>query len=417
MATVPAFRQSIHDRMSCETGYKLVEIDGIKPPSTSQSYRGTDCHEILAPYARHCAQKRIKADFMFLDSLLDSATEEVVSIMETCKDNIEIDWENFFAAEISMGLDVDFQPTYSYDHDGNILPVDVIWGFPGSGKEPAYCAILDTIYIMPGGRVARIRDYKSHPRPFSADTIQGKLYSLMLFMHLPELNEVEFGLQFIRYAHKTETHKYLRADVPQMMEDIRRERSRQIGIHDKVLNNEPLRTHGGSHCVYCPCVLDPVHIPCPIERLNPMTNLTPAERLNWRLVHDVMSRTNNQAMAQYVDASGQEIRSQDANGKSYTFGPVPKEKTTYPLFADDGNGGFTLPIVDALLDWQNAYPEDLQPKRKDQRPWFLNLRIGSTQLKQYLKAKKREIIDNRIKDLATVETKVENRIHAGCRGR
>jgi hypothetical protein len=31
-------------------------------------------------------------------------------------------------------------------------------------------------------------------------------------------------------------------------------------------------------------------------------------------------------------------------------------------------------------------------------------------LKQYLEAKKREIIDNRVKDLATVETKVELRI-------
>jgi len=397
--------------MSCETSYKLVEIDGIKPPSTAPAFRGTDCHEILAPYARWCAQKRVKADFAYLDSLLSSATEEVVGIMETCRDNIEIDWENFFAAEISMGLDGDFQPTYSYDHDGKPLPMDPLWDFvTRSNKVPAYCAILDTIYLMPGGRVARIRDYKSHPRPFSADTFQGKLYSLMLFMHIPELNEIEFGLQFIRYANKTETHKYYRSDVPQMMEDIRRERNRQMDIHEKVLYDQPLRTHGGSHCVYCPCVLDPIHIPCPIAQLNPMTNLSPADRLNWRLVHDVMNRTNNKAMQDYVEGSGQDINSQDANGKHYTFGPVEKEKTTYPLFADNGSGGFDMPIVDALLDWQNAYPEDLQPKRRDQKPWFLNLRIGSTQLKSYLKAKKRELIDNRIKDLATVEVKVENRI-------
>jgi hypothetical protein len=295
------------------------------------------------------------------------------------------------------------------DHDDQPVAIDAIWGFPGTGKLPAYCGILDTIYLMPGGTVARIVDWKSHPRPFPADSFQGKLYSLMLMMHIPELTEVEFGLRFVRYANKVTTQKYYRSDVPQMMDDVRRVRSRQQDIHEKVEQQQPLRTHGGAHCVYCPCVLDPIHIPCPIMKLNPMTNLSPADRLNWRLVHDVMNRTNNQAMRQYVDGSQQEIHSQDANGKHYTFGPVEKEKTTYPVFADDGQGGFTLPIIDALLDWQNANPADLIPK-KGSNPWFLNLRIGSTQLKQYLKAKKREIIDNRIKDLALVETKIENRI-------
>jgi hypothetical protein len=407
---IPSLRQSVHDRMSCETSYKLVEIDGIKPPSTAPAFRGTDCHEILAPYARWCAQKRVKADFAYLDSLLSSATEEVVGIMETCRDNIEIDWQNFFAAEISVGLDGDFQPTWSYDHDGNRIEIDPIWGLEGSGKPPVYCGILDTIYIMPGGTVCRLPDYKTHPRPFSADTFQGKLYSLFAMMHLPELKEVEFGLRFIRYANKVETHKYLRSDVPQMREDVGRVRNRQLDIHEKVLYNQPLRTHGGSHCVYCPCVLDPIHIPCPIAKLNPMTNLSPAERLNWRLVHDVMNRTNNQAMKDYVDGAEQDIHSQDANGKNYTFGPVAKEKITFPLFTENGTGGFDMPIIDALLDWQNAYPEDLQPKKRDQKPWFCNLRIGSTQLKSYLKAKKRELIDNRVKDLAIVETKEELRI-------
>ena len=56
-----------------------------------------------------------------------------------------------------------------------------------------------------------------------------------------------------------------------------------------------------------------------------------------------------------------------------------------------------------------ANPADLVP-RKGSKPWFLNLRIGSTQLKSYLKSKKREIIDNAVKDLAIVEKKVELRV-------
>jgi hypothetical protein len=237
----------------------------------------------------------------------------------------------------------------------------------------------------------------------------------MLMMHIPELTEVEFGLRFVRYANKVETHKYYRSDVPQMMDDVRRMRNRQREIHDKVEQQQPLRTHGGSHCTYCPCVLDPIHIPCPIERLNPMTNLSPADRLNWRLVHDVMNRTNNQAMQQYVDGSGQDINSQDANGKFYTFGMVPKKKTTYPLFTQALDGSFDMPIVDALLNWATDHPDDLVP-RKGRNPWFCNLSIGATKLKSYLNNKdggpiqKRVVLHQHIKDLAIVEEKPELKI-------
>lgn len=416
---IPALRQSLHEQMACESGYKLIHIDGLKPPNTTASDRGTDIHSVLSNYVIHCAQKRVPADFAFLDSLCDSVTDEVKGILESCRENLTVDWQNLFGSEISMGLDKDFQPTWSMDHDNNPVHFDPIWGsFTGSGKTPAYCGILDTIYLMPGGTVARIVDWKSHPRPFPADSFQGKLYSLMLMMHVPELTEVEFGLRFVRYANKVETHKYFRSDVPQMMEDVRRVRNRQRDIHEKSEQQQPLRTHGGSHCVYCPCSLDPIHIPCPLVKItkdgkridmNQMINLPPPERLATRLALDVLNRANNQAMQQYVDGSGQEIHSQDANGKFYTFGPVGKEKTTYPLFVEDGQGGFALPIVDALLTWATDFPQDLVP-RKGNKPWFTNLRIGSTQLKQYLKAKKREIIDNAIKDLSIVETKVELRI-------
>ena len=408
---IPALRQSARETMGCPHSYGLVYIEGLKTPNTTASARGTSIHDVLAHYFTHCAGRRIPADFAYLDSLADSVTEEVAHILESCRENLTVDWQNLFGTEISMGLDKDFQPTWSMDHENKPVTIDPLWGTVGSGKRPAYCGILDSVYLMPGGTVARITDLKSHPRPFPADSFQGKLYSLMLMMHIPELREVEFGLRFVRYQNLVTTQKYYRNDVPQMMDDVRRERNRQHGYHEIYEQDglQALPAFASGACTYCPCVLDPVHIPCPIAKLNPMTNLSPADRLNWRLVHDVMNRTNNQAMQQYVDGSGQEIHSQDANGKFYSFGPVEKEKTTYPLFAEDGSGGFNMPIVDALLDWQNANPADLVPK-KGNKPWFLNLRIGSTQLKQYLKAAKREIIHNCVKDLATVETKVELRI-------
>ena len=399
---VPPLTQTLSNEMACEYGYKLVEIDGLKTPSTPASARGTDIHEVLAPYAMHCAQKHVPADFMFLDSLTSSLGEEAASILESCRDNLTIDWQNLFACEILCGLDRDFQPTYALDHDGKAQPINPVWGLDANGTEPAYCGTLDVIYLMPGGKVARIVDWKSHPRPFDADTIQGKMYSLFLFMHLPELTEVEFGLRFVRYANITKTHKYFRSDVPQMMEDVRRTRNRQLEIHAKVDEGGELRCHGGAHCTYCPCALDPIGIPCPNGNLNPMFK-SPAEMLNWMLSTEVQLRSVKDALKQFVDGTQEPVVTIDANGKAYTYGRKEKEKVTYPLFEGSLEEGFNMPILDALLDWVRANPKDLVP-RKGSKPWFNNLQIGATKLNSYLKAGKREILHNKIRDLATIET-------------
>jgi hypothetical protein len=49
---IPPLTQTLSNEMSCEHGYALVEIQGMKTPQTQKpSYRGTDIHAALAPYA------------------------------------------------------------------------------------------------------------------------------------------------------------------------------------------------------------------------------------------------------------------------------------------------------------------------------------------------------------------------------
>lgn len=410
---IPPLSQTKREQMSCEYGYAientdLVQIGGLQTPDTPASARGQDVHAVIAPYALHCAQKRVPADFMFLDSLTSALGEEAATILEVCRDNITIDWQNLFAVEILWGLDSNFEPTYAIDHDGKAWPINPIWGIEASGNPPAYVGTMDQIYLMPGGKVARLPDLKTHPRPFEADTFQGKLYTLAAMMHLPELQEVEFGLRFVRYANIVKTHKYFRSDVPQMMDDVRRIRNRQKEIHAKVAEGGELRVHGGAHCTYCPCAIDPIGIPCPDGKLNPMLK-SPAEMLNWLLSSEVQMRMVKQALQQHVDGTGESVFSQDANGKVYSYGPVQREKVTYPVFEGSIEEGFTMPIVDALLNWVTTNPKDLIP-RKGSKPWFNNLRLGATEMNRYLKTAKREIIHNAIKDLAITETKIEYRV-------
>ena len=397
--TIPAYRQSLP--MGCEECYRLTQIEGVKFPDTPEGERGTDVHAILSPYARHCAAKKVPADFAYLDSLCSAIGDEAFTILENCRDTLTIDWQNFFGSEIYFGLDENFRPTWSYDHDGKKIEIDPIWGIEGSGNEPAYCGIIDVLYVLPGGVAARVPDYKSNNRSFPASTDQGKLYNLAVMMHLPRLQESEFSLKFVRWANVVTTQKYFRSDVPDLMDAMRRKRAQQEQIHVKIANGEPLRVHGGPHCSYCPCTLNAKAYPCPIADLNPAINRTPGEWLSFKMAIDAMKRVADKTLQQLADNAAEPIKSQDANGKWYVYEPKEVEVITTPLFSDNGEGGFDMPIVDALIKWAETNPADLVP-RKGSKPWFCDLRIGWTQLHSYLKANKRELIHNRIRDLATI---------------
>jgi PD-(D/E)XK nuclease superfamily len=402
--------QTTYESMACPHDYGLVHIEGQKPPDTLPSVRGRDIHQIMAAYSEHCAARRVPMDLNYFDGLLLDTGEDAAAIMHNAGESIKVDSQNFFAAEVSMGLDEDFKPTYSIDHDGNVVPFrSDLWGKDTSDNKPAYCGIADDIAIFPGGRAARIKDYKSHPRPFEPNTFQGKLYALMLFMHMPQLEEVEFVLVFIRYTNIVRPIKFHRDQVPMLKEEVKRARLRQEGYHITYAQEglEGLPALPGTHCTYCPAVANPEK--CPISKLNPMMELAPDKRLHYRLWYSAMSRANNQIMSQMVEGTGAPIHATDANGKTYTFGPVEVEDKSYPLFTWNGIG-FDMPILDALQNWMDTAPEDCLPSKRSPVPWLAKLKIGATELNQYLKANKREIIHNAIKDLATVKNAVEFKV-------
>jgi PD-(D/E)XK nuclease superfamily len=404
--------QTTYECMSCPYQYGLVHIEGQKPPDTLPSVRGRDIHQIMAAYSEHCSARRVPMDLSYFDGLLMDTGEDAAAIMHNAGESIKVDWQNFFAAEVSMGLDEDFKPTYSIDHDGNVLPFrNDLWGgnASGSDKKPMVCGIADDIALFPGGRAARIRDYKSHPRPFEPTTFQAKLYALMLFMHMPELQEIEFVLVFVRYTNIVRPIKFHRDHVPTLKDEVRRVRNRQIEYHATYQQEglQGLAALPGTHCTYCPAISSPDK--CPISRLNPMMELEGNKRLQYRLWYSAMSRANNQIMSQMVEGTGNPIHAQDANGKTYTFGPVEVEEVTYPLFVWNG-GGFDMPILDALQNWMDTAPEDCLPSKRSPVPWLAKLRIGATELNQYLKANKREVVHNNIKDLAERKNVVQFKV-------
>ena len=415
---LPPLRQSSFEQMGCEHSYALVHIAGLKPPSTPPSARGVDVHSVLAKYVAHCAAKRIKADFAYMDQLRASVGQEAADILEICRDSISVDWMNFYAAEVHMGLDEEFNPTYSVDHDGNLVPFsDQLWDVESSRKPPAYAGILDVIYLYNGGKAAKIPDYKSHPRPFDPSTFQGKEYPLFLFLHMPELQEIEFVLHFVRYPNIYKPVKYLRSDVPAMKEECQRIRAHQDEIHEKVqsaimrgetVNDANLRVHAGKQCAYCPAMLRHGLCPQAESGLNPFLSEIPEDWLKERLYLAERSKVINERMKAYVDGTGNSIQSKDANGKGYSFGPTPTTSTTYPLFQYSPATGLELtPMVEKILDWVTVMPEDGLPTKKGLPPWPARLRIGATELTSPLKAKMRADLHQWVQDTPGVKVEVD----------
>jgi hypothetical protein len=219
-------------------------------------------------------------------------------------------------------------------------------------------------------------------------------------MHLPELQSITFRLRFVRFTNILKEHVYLRSDVPQLMDDVRRERARQVAIHRKYEEKEALRVTAGSHCAYCPAIIQGN---CPIRQLNPMMTMTPEERLNFRLWLDVQNRANNAAMKAHLDATGQPIILQDAAGRIVAYGPVETQAVTFPVFTVDGEGGIQSPIIDKVLEWiTDPDNKDLHAKREGTLPFWAQMRISSTKFKPALKAKSRAALHQWITDNAAI---------------
>jgi hypothetical protein len=392
---IPPFHQSTEYLTSCQTFYAEAMIKGNKLPGGMESARGNEIHHTAAEYASYCAEKQIPMDLVMFDHLAKGAGPVAAKILSGMRDTIRIDWEHLVATELPLSLDENFRPT------------DVVEELDGicksSGKPAHYSGTLDALYGFQEQHGAQIDDYKSHPRPFEpAETLQSKTYAVFVFAHFPWVNEIVFRLIFVRYANLYRTVTYSRQDVPELIEAIKSARERQKMIHADYDAGKELAAVAGAHCIYCPLL---ANRKCPIAKWNKQMMVTPEMWLNWDLWNSQFSRENKKRMKEYVQETGKNIRLLDYNDKAYQFGPQESESQVYPLFKAtaqgvevDNQNRLVMPVVDLLMDYAYASPED--------SAWLSKVQLSSTSLNSYLKTKKRAVLDLAVDDVVEKVTKV-----------
>ena len=94
-----------------------------------------------------------------------------------------------------------------------------------------------------------------------------------------------------------------------------------------------------------------------------------------------------------VNSPARNVGSRLAGGTLYAFGARPTESLEFPL----------IPTMQRLIDWKSAAPDDVA--------WFDQLVVGSTALKSKLKAKKRAVLDQAIRDCARPISKIKTALH------
>lgn len=357
---LPALRQSAVEVAACPRAYVEIYINGRQQPESIPSERGSEVHHVMSKYVRHCATKSVASDWKYFDSLTRAAGPVAGPMLDGIRDHYEVDWKHVLDTEVEMTLDEDFEPT-SRDNDESPAALEAKY----TGRPPAYTGTLDAIFLSYDQTAATIRDYKTHPSVFDANTFQGKLYSLMLFQYMPALEVVQFELVFVRYVNCTRSVTYSRSDVPELKEAVSRARERQRLTHE---NPDAAKALPCSVCTYCPLAKDKS---CPISEQNEYLTLTPQERLIRSEWHRRMRAIDMPVLRAYAEVEGP-VSYTDGNGDVYEYGEQPVPSMRVRL---DGT------LLQVLHEYQAESGEDLLDGR---------LNVSLTKLKQLLDTKKRE---------------------------
>jgi len=367
----PPLSQSRQGDMACERLYAEKHIWATEHPQSDAASRGIEVHQLLSTYINHLVSSRRPSDLGMFDSLMRCVSTEAQTALVRFRDNHSFDPEKIVATELHIGLDGDFRP---------------IDGVARGDAKAAYEGTLDLV-VLDSLADAEIDDWKSYYQVIDADTFQSKLYPLLLMCLNPSIERVKFVLEFIRYG-ASRIVGYTREDVPQLKELAKRERSRQVKLHQLFSlgrSGDP-NVSPGRHCTWCPLLL----CGCPMAQTNPYSQMTPNERLRFAVWLREAEKHNTKVLKDMIVEQGS-IYYRDEYEVEYIADFVPVEKRLYP-YGD---------AVSVLDEWFSRHPEE----------GGLRDKLTISGLSSAIKADKRAELAQRLRGIA--DTRVETELRIG----
>lgn len=241
-SNVAEYRYSAINAMhECKLSAYLIYGLKLKGGNNPYALFGTVLHDVLEEYAKFCITNKHSTNysefdnikFKHLPNLHEDQIEEAKEVLEVIKGNFNFEnLLNYTIVEIEKRLMV----------DKNLQPC-IENGYFSSG--------IDKFYI--DDDVAYVEDYKSvraiYTTKFMKESLQRKIYSFMVFKHYPQVNEVKFNFNFIRYGYISEPYSIYREELEELEQQI----SEEIQALEKLLNSkEPPPATPSGYCILCP---------------------------------------------------------------------------------------------------------------------------------------------------------------------
>lgn len=373
--------QSLLNLMGCPYLYQKRVIDGLEEVDNPFAIRGREFHDIRADYVAHLVATRQRKDPAKLDALLNdnAVSEDAFQLLQASRDDFEIDPESVLNIEQRLYLNDDFGPMSQEE-------VDSIAGFEErngpSGRGAAYAGKPDLVLLDGVGAI--IPDYKTTFNMYDADTPQGRLYALLVMLHYGFVERVVFELHFVRYGNSKRTAEYTRSQISHLKGRVARDRDRQLSIHAMADQGEIAPAIPGEACANCPLLLTS----CPERAKNDRAQWTPEDLLQEEVFLRARAKRVESLLKEHVAFHGP-VKYKDANGRTYAREFQLKERTFFPALA----------TLQAVTTWIKQGGDDFTAKADGSE----RLRIGATELKPILKAKKRAPLAESIEGVKIVE--------------
>lgn len=213
-------------------------LQGYKNPFAKL---GIVLHNVLEDYGKYCVENKIDTDYAkfdeikykYLNELQENQIQEALLILENIKNNFN--WSSYNEFEI-----IDLEKRYAINSDLEIT----------DDPNPYLSGGIDLVYI--DGDTAYIVDYKSvraiYTRQYMKDSLQRRIYALLIMKKYPQINTTKFAFNFIRYGYQSEYFDIHRDELETLEPLIKNEVE---ALMELLREENPPEPSAGDHCVLC----------------------------------------------------------------------------------------------------------------------------------------------------------------------
>lgn len=226
-------RQSSLEDAKCLFRFHKIHVLKQRDPESEFALRGTHFHDLAKRYVDFLRNSHQESDWEYGDELVESKdwNLEAIGIFKNWIRSRSFSVDQIFATEYKVRLGWDLK---SRDEDD-----------PKQAKQIVFSADMDILEIRRA--TATTVDYKTHFMSFKPTTIQSIVYPWMILHLMPNIDTVQFQLEFVRWGISPEPREFTRDDLPMMDRYVEQQVLRLVSALET--NDWPATVN--SKCAYC----------------------------------------------------------------------------------------------------------------------------------------------------------------------